>query len=232
MQDPGSFTIPCKIGISDMGKALCDSKVYINLMSLSVVKRLNLGELTPTSMTLQMVDKTLAQLEGILKDVLMKEGKFIFAVDFVVVDVEEDKQVLLLLGRPFLATGVALIDVKKGELTLRVGDEEVQFNLNHSLKRPEFVNADCEIVETKIPISSELINDCKIQSSMNENEIQYLEHLDVEFLNSNFKLKEAVLSIEENDTEKSSTYEEKAIEVNISSEGLILKELPKHLKYA
>ena len=61
--------------------------------------------------------------------------------------------------------------MKKGELTLRVGDEEVQFNLNHSLKQPEFVNANCEIVEKKIPISSELINDCKIQSSMNENEM-------------------------------------------------------------
>ena len=61
---------------------------------------------------------------------------------------------------------------------------------------------------------------------------QYLEHLEVEFLNSNFKLKEALLSVEENSTEKSSSYEEKAIEVNTSLEGLILKELPEHLKYA
>ena len=61
---------------------------------------------------------------------------------------------------------------------------------------------------------------------------QYLEHLEVEFLNSNFKLKEAVLNVEENSTEKSNSYEEKAIEVNTSSKGLILKEFPKHLKYA
>ena len=61
---------------------------------------------------------------------------------------------------------------------------------------------------------------------------QYLEHLEVEFLNSNFKLKEVVLSVEENSTEKSSNYEKKAIEVNTSSEGLILKELPENLKYA
>ena len=69
---------------------------------------------------------------------------------------------------------------------------------------------------------------------MNENEMSfpYLEHLEVEFQNSNFKLKEAVLSVEENSTKKSSCYEEKAIEVNTSSKGLILKELPKHLKYA
>ena len=81
-------------------------------------------------------------------------------MDFVVIDVEEDKQVPLLLGRPFLATGVALTDVKKGELTLRVGDEAVHFNLNHSLKQPKLSNADCEIVETKTPISFELINNC------------------------------------------------------------------------
>ena len=114
-----------------------------------------------------MADKTLAQPEGILEDVLIKVGKFIFIVDFVVIDIEEDKQVPLLLGRPFLATGEALIDVKKGELTLRVGDEAVHFNLNHSLKQPDFDTIDCKIVETKAPLSSELINDCKIQNSMN-----------------------------------------------------------------
>ena len=142
-----------------MGKALCDSGANINLMPLSVDKRLSLGELTPTAMTLQMVDRTLAQPEGILEDVLIKVGKFIFPVDFIVIDIEEDKQVPLLLGRPFLATRATLIDVKKGELTLRVGNEVVHFNLNHSLKQSELINAECEIIETKIPISSELIND-------------------------------------------------------------------------
>ena len=117
-----------------------------------------------------MADKTLAQPEGILEDVLIKVGKFIFPVDFVVIDIEEDKQVPLLLGRPFLITRAALIDVKKGELTLRFGDEALHFNLKHSLKQLELINAECEIVETKIPISSELINDCNFQSSMNENE--------------------------------------------------------------
>ena len=61
-------------------------------------------------------------------------GKFIFPIDFVAIDMEKETQVPLLLGRPFLATGAALIDAKKGELTLRVGDEAVHFNLNQSLK--------------------------------------------------------------------------------------------------
>ena len=85
-------------------------------------------------------------------------------MDFVVIYIEKDKQVPLLLGRRFLATGAALIDVKKGELTLRVGDEVVHFNLNHNLKQPKFDNIDYKIVETKVLISFELINDCKILS--------------------------------------------------------------------
>ena len=103
-------------------------------MPLSVVKRLSLGELTSTNMTLKMVDMTMEQPKGVLEDVLIKVGKFIFPVDFVVMDLEKDTHVPLLLGRPFLATSATLIDVKKGELTLRVGEEAVHFNLNKSLK--------------------------------------------------------------------------------------------------
>ena len=109
----------------------------------------------------------------------------------------------------------------------------MHFNLNHSLKQPEFDNIDCKIVETKVPISPELINDCKIQSSMNNNKMnfQYLDVLDVEFLNFNFESKEAVLSIDENSTEKCSN-EQKAEETETSLEGLTLEELPSNLKYA
>ena len=234
MQDPGSFTIPYEIGHADMGKALCDSGASINLMPLLVAKRLSLGEHTPTTMTLKMENRTLAHPKGILEDVLIKVGKFIFPVDFVVIDKEEDKKVSLLLGRPFLVTRAALIDVKKGELTLKVRGEVVHFNLNHSLKQPELSNAGYEILETKILISSELNNDCIFQNSMNENEMnfQYLEHVEVEFLDSNVKLEKKILKIEENNTGNSSSYEEEAANINKSLEDLILKELPKHLEYA
>ena len=102
----------------------------------------------------------MAQLEGILKDILIKVGKFIFPVDFVVMDMEEDTKVPLLLGRPFLATGAALIDVKKGELTVKVGEEAVHFNLNKSLKQSECESTYCKNVETIAPISPELILGC------------------------------------------------------------------------
>ena len=90
MKDPGSFTIPCSIGKYEFKKALCDSGASINLMPLSVVQRLSLGELTPTTITLQMADRSMAQPEGVLEDVLVKVGKFIFLVDFVVMKMEED----------------------------------------------------------------------------------------------------------------------------------------------
>ena len=100
MKDPGSFTIPCSIGKYEFKKALCDSGASINLMLLSVVQRLSLGELTSTAITLQMADRSMAQPEGVLEDVLIKVGKFIFLMDFVIMKMEEDTQVPLLLGRP------------------------------------------------------------------------------------------------------------------------------------
>ena len=123
MQDPGTFTIPYTIENYEFGRALYDSSESINLMPLFVVKILRLGELAPTIMTLQMADRPMAQPKGILEDVLIKVGKFLFLVDFVVIDIEEDKLVPLLLGRSFLAIGATLIDVKNGELTLKVGNE-------------------------------------------------------------------------------------------------------------
>ena len=94
----------------------------------------------------------------------------------------------------------------------------MHFDLNHSLKQQDCGTTNCKIVETKVPISFELINDCKIQSSMNEKEVnfQYLDVLNVEFLNSNFESKEIVLSIDENSVEKCRN-EQKAEETKTST---------------
>ena len=81
MKDLGSFTIPCSIGKYEFKKALCDSDASINLMPLSVVQRLSLGKLTLTVITFQMANRLMAQPEGVLEDVLVKVGKFIFPVD-------------------------------------------------------------------------------------------------------------------------------------------------------
>ena len=233
MKDPGSFTIPCSIGKYEFKKALCDFGASINLMPLSVVKRLSLGELTPIAITLQMADRSMAQPEGILEDVLVKVGKFIFPVDFVIMQMEEDTQIPLLLGRPFLETGVALIDVQKGELTLRVGDEVVHFNINRRLEHPNVEADSCMIVGNNSLLNVELNSDCILQHSINEIEMnfQYLESFDCEVLPSNLFNKETVSSTNENRQDEVSSQKQKTHEQETSAEGLTLKELPTHLKY-
>ena len=93
-----------------------------------------------------------------------------------------------------------------------MGDEEVHFNLNQSLKQPDFEKAECKNVEKVVPNSFELIDDCKNQDSMNRNmmNFQYIEDLDIEYLNASFELKEIVLSLNEDNAETSSSSEEKA----------------------
>ncbi|GJZ63827.1 reverse transcriptase domain-containing protein [Tanacetum coccineum] len=130
--DPGKFLIPCDFPGMDECLALADLGASINLMPLSVWKRLSLPELTPTCMTLELADRSITQPIGIAEDVYVKVGKFNFLADFVVVDFDADPRVPLILGRSFLKTGRALIDVYKGELTLRVGKEAVTFNLDQT----------------------------------------------------------------------------------------------------
>ena len=234
IKDPGIFTIPCSIRKYEFKEALCDSGANIYLMPLSGVQRLSLREPTPTTITLHMADKSMVQPKGVLEDVLVKVGKFIFPVDFVVIEMEEDTQVPLLLGRPFLATGAALIDVKKGELTLRVGDEAVQFNLNKRLTQPDVDVENCMAVDNIYPFSFELNSDCNLQYSINENEMnfQYIKSVDYELLHSRFQNIETVWSLNEKSRENSCSREKKATKKETSAEGLILKELPSHLKYA
>ncbi|XP_073056881.1 uncharacterized protein [Primulina eburnea] len=100
---------------------------------------LELGEVKPSTITLQLADRSLTYPRGIVEDVLVKVDKFIFPADFVILDMEEDQETPLIFGRPFLATGKALIDVHKGELTLIVGGDEVVFNIYNTIKGPNEV---------------------------------------------------------------------------------------------
>ena len=167
MQDPRSFIIPCTIGSYEFGEALCDSGASINLMPLSVVKRRGLKKLSPTTMFLQMVDRSIAKPKGILEDVLVKVGKFIFLVDFVVINIKEDKQIPLLLSKPFLATEVAFIEVKKRELTLIVDIEELHFSLNKSLQQHNVKQSRCMKIDSSNLICNELNYDLMKKNSFN-----------------------------------------------------------------
>ncbi|KAL0311885.1 UNVERIFIED_CONTAM: hypothetical protein Sradi_5587800 [Sesamum radiatum] len=106
----------------------------VNLMPYSIFEKLGMHELAPSIITLQLADRSIKYPRGIAEDVLVKVGQFIIPVDFIVLDMEEDKNMPLILGRPFLATSRALIDVQKGQLTLRVNDEHVVFNVFKPMK--------------------------------------------------------------------------------------------------
>ncbi|GKG04028.1 reverse transcriptase domain-containing protein, partial [Tanacetum coccineum] len=127
--DPDKFLIPCNFLGMDVCHALADLGASINLMPLSIWKKLSLPELTPTRITLELVDRS-----GLAEDIYVKVGKFYFPTDFVVVDFEADPRVPLILGRSFLRIGRALIDVYGEEITLRVDNEAITFNLDQTTK--------------------------------------------------------------------------------------------------
>ncbi|GJY31655.1 reverse transcriptase domain-containing protein [Tanacetum coccineum] len=112
--------------------ALADLGASINLMPLSVWKKLSLPDLTSIRMTLELVDRTITRPKGVVEDVFIKVGKFHYPVDFVVVDFDADPRVPLILGRPFLRTARVLIDVYGEEITLRYNDEAITFNVGHT----------------------------------------------------------------------------------------------------
>ncbi|KAK5792919.1 hypothetical protein PVK06_034050 [Gossypium arboreum] len=134
LKDLGSFTIPCLIGSLNVDKALADLGADINLMPYKMFKQLGLGEPKPTRMSIQLADRSVKYLRGIIEDALIKVDKFIFPVDFVVLDMDEDVEVPLILGHPFLATARVVIDVDDGKLVLKVGDEETIFKIYDAMR--------------------------------------------------------------------------------------------------
>ncbi|XP_074290211.1 uncharacterized protein LOC141616942 [Silene latifolia] len=122
LEDPGSFSIPCKIGTVHIERALCDLGASISLMPLKIFKKLKGYELSPTRAYLQLVDRSVRYPIGLVEDVLLKVGKLAFPCDFYVMDIPEDSNIPIILGRPYLATGGAMIDVNNGKLSLQVGE--------------------------------------------------------------------------------------------------------------
>ena len=147
---------------------------------------------------------------------------------------EEDSQVPLLLGRPFLATGAALIDIQKGVLTLRVGEEAADFNLPQSLKNLDTNREDYKLVDDVYLKNSDCYYDCNAQLPINENEMnfQYLECVNVDFPHISLYSTKKVLSLKKNNMDKGDNNEKKEFHQETSTEGLVLKELPSRLKYA
>ena len=179
LKDPGNFTIPCAIGNAVFEKALCDLGASINLMPLSIFKKLGLGEAKPSTVTLQLADRSIKHPRGVIEDLLVKVDKFIFPADFIVLDMEEDSEIPIILGRPFLATGRALIDVQKGELRLRVQEEEVIFNVFNAIKYPRASDSCFRIDEIEAIVSTHVGQLDPLEASLLQEESSDMEDKEV-----------------------------------------------------
>ncbi|GJR54700.1 hypothetical protein Tco_1405221 [Tanacetum coccineum] len=126
-KDLGSFTLPCFINNVFFDNALVDLGASVSVMSLLTYLNLRLGELAHTKLTVELADRTMKYPKGITYNVLVRIGKFTFPVDFIFLDMPEDIKVPLILGRLFLSTARAKIDVYKRKITLRVGEEKIIF---------------------------------------------------------------------------------------------------------
>ncbi|XP_074277050.1 uncharacterized protein LOC141600704 [Silene latifolia] len=136
LEDPGSFSIPCTIRTVHIERALCDLGASISLMPLKIFKKLKDYDLSPTRVSLQLADRSVRHPIGLVEDIPLKVGKLEFPCDFYVMDILEDSNIPIILGRPCLAKGGAMIDVKNGKLSLQVGEEKVEFSLNKAMKEP------------------------------------------------------------------------------------------------
>ncbi|GKA58278.1 MAK10-like protein [Tanacetum coccineum] len=131
-KDPGSFTIPCQVSNLQINNALADLGASINLMPYAMYQKLGLGEPTPTQMSLELADRSIQYPRGIVENVLIKVDKLVLPIDFVILDMPEDSRISIILGRSFFATARAMIDVYNKKITLRVGDDEVIFDMDQS----------------------------------------------------------------------------------------------------
>jgi hypothetical protein len=139
-KDPGCPTITCMIGVSQIERALLDLRESVNLLPYSVYLQLRLGELKPTSMTLQLVDRSVKIPRGIVEDVLIKVDKFYFPVDFIVLDIEPVQvvgiEIPVILGRPFVTTANALINYRSGVMKISFENMTVELNIFQIRKQP------------------------------------------------------------------------------------------------
>ncbi|XP_075478842.1 uncharacterized protein LOC142519696 [Primulina tabacum] len=201
----------------------------INLMPFYIYRDLELGEVKPTTITLQLADRSLAYPRGIVEDVLVKVDKFILLADFVILDMEEDQDAPLIFGRPFLATGRALIDVHKGELTLRVGGDAVIFNIYHAMKGSNEVSTckSIDIIDSCMSLecagTRDPLESCLISAAGTVDE-------------DNWEVKKQLMALEASQKERKTDAPLEELEVNEQTKVIPpspeLKELPSHLCYA
>ncbi|KAK1369739.1 hypothetical protein POM88_035831 [Heracleum sosnowskyi] len=147
--DPGTFTIPCKIGGKFFERAMLDLGASINVMPLYIFQTLNLGILEHTNVIIQLADRSNAYPEGVIEDVLVHVDQMVFPADFYILKMEDGppniKSASILFGRPFLKTAKTRINMDDGSLTMEFGDEVVKFNIYDAMKFPSETHSICSI---------------------------------------------------------------------------------------
>lgn len=140
-KDPGCPTISCIIGSHEFAQALLDLGASVKLMPYAIYSLLGLGEIKPTSVVLQLADRSTVRPRGMVEDVLVQVDKFYYPVDFLIldlkVDVKVDSKIPTILGRPFLATANALINCRNGLMKLSFGNMTLEVNIFHITKQPQ-----------------------------------------------------------------------------------------------
>ncbi|KAG7536924.1 Ribonuclease H-like superfamily [Arabidopsis suecica] len=135
--DPGSFTLPCSLGPLFFNKCLCDLGASVSLMPLSVARRLGFNKYKSCQIQLILADRSVRVPHGMLEDLPVKIGRVEIPTDFVVLEMDEEPKDPLILGRPFLATDGALIDVRRGKIDLNLGDDfKMTFDIAKTMKKP------------------------------------------------------------------------------------------------
>ncbi|GKA32401.1 retrovirus-related pol polyprotein from transposon TNT 1-94 [Tanacetum coccineum] len=133
-KDPKSFTLPCIINNLGFNKSLANLGASVSVMPFSTYTKLGLGKLAPTKLIVELADRTVKCPKGIVENVLVRIDKFVFMIDFIILDMPEDIKTPLILGTPFLSTAHAKIDVFKRKITLRVGNDKVVFKSDKPTK--------------------------------------------------------------------------------------------------
>ncbi|KAK4382232.1 Retrovirus-related Pol polyprotein from transposon.6 [Sesamum angolense] len=243
-KDPGTFTIPCKIGLIGIKRAMCDLGASINVMPLSIFESLHVGLLKEMGVVIQLTDRSVVYPEGVLEDVLVQVNELVFPADFYVLDMREDNSpssTSILLGRPFLKMARTKIDVHSGTLSMEFDGEIIKFNIYDSMRYPSDIPTALlvDIVDPFVQALSSTISEDHVKFVLEKSLTPVLVQILQEDIIVNPNISESVFELESLSSlppnlvfielPQSRT---KLLPSILQALAFELKELPKHLRYA
>ncbi|KAL0316601.1 UNVERIFIED_CONTAM: hypothetical protein Sradi_5538300 [Sesamum radiatum] len=243
-KDPATFTIPCKIGLIGIKRAMCDLGASINIMPLTIFESLHVGPLKETGVVIQLADRSVVYPEGVLEDVLVQVNELVFAADFYVLDIREDNSpssTSIILGRPFLKTAGTKIDVHSDSLSMEFDGEIIKFDIYDSMRYPSDIPTALlvDIVDPFVQALSSTNNKDHVKFVLEESLTPMLVQILEEDITVDPNISESIFELESlSSLPLNLTFFElpqsrtELLPSILQAPTLELKELPKHLKYA